>query len=137
MIGLLLRGVFLLGIISWYSTSMWRFIDDFFRHEYNKYLTEEFKRNEHLKPDPEITTQLPPSVAPETYIESAPFNVKSDDKNLCHSPNELDYHDQHQTNDRQSEDDDGFINYWLQKKDIDNSDNNLYCRAEEAQCEDN
>jgi hypothetical protein len=143
MIGLFIRGFFLIGIISWYSTGVWKFIDDYFRYEYKKYLTEEFKRNKHLQPAPEITTQLPPSVAYENHYEPTvdvgPLsdNVKSCDKNLCHSPNELDYRDQHQTNDRQSEDDDGFINYWLQKKDKDNSDNNLYCRSEEALCEDN
>ena len=146
MIGLLVRGFFLLGIISWYSTAVWKFIDDYFRYEYKKYLTHEFKRNKHLQPDTEITTQLPPSVVLEKLIESTPNNVipfsdnmavKSCDKNLCHSPNELDYHDEHQTNDRQSEDDDGFINYWLQTKYKDNSDNNLHCKAEEAQCEDN
>jgi hypothetical protein len=144
MIGLLLRGFFLLGIISWYSTGVWKFIDDYFRYEYKKYLTDEFKRNKNLQPETEITTQLPPSVASDNLMELSPSdpipfgdNVKTCDKNLCHSPKELDYRNREKTNDRQSEDDDGFINYWLERKSGDNSDNNLHCHQKKAECKDN
>jgi hypothetical protein len=146
MIGLLIRGFFLLGIVSWYSSGVWKFIDDYFKYEYKKYLTHEFKRNKNLQPVNEITTQLPPPVALEKLNELCPndliplgdnVQVKNCDKNLCHSPKKLDYHNQQQTNDRQSEDDDGFINYWLEQRSKDNTDNNLYCQPREAKCEDN
>jgi hypothetical protein len=146
MIGLLLRGCFLLGIVSWYSQSVWKFIDGYFRYEYKKYLTHEFKRNKHLQVEPEVTTELPPSVNlenhhklssndPISFVDN--FQQKTCDKNLCHSSKELDYHNQQQTNDRQSKDDDGFINYWLEQRSRDNSDNNLHCQPKEAKCEDN
>lgn len=146
MIGLLFRGFFLLGIVSWYSTGVWKFIDDYFRYEYKKYLTHEFKRNKHLQPVTETTTQLPLSVASANLNELSPnepipfgdnVRVKTCDKKLCHSLRELDYHNQQQTNDRQSEDDDGFINYWLEQRSRDNTDSNLYCQPKEAKCEDN
>lgn len=141
MIGLLLRSFFLLGIVSWYSTSVWKFIDDYFRYEYKKYLTDEFKRNKNLQPVREVTTSLPPSVASNDRQSSLPFddNVQSKtcDNNVGSSPQKLDYHNQQQTNDRQRDDDDGFINYWLEQKSRDNADNNLYCHSKEVKCEDN
>lgn len=142
MLGLLLRGFFLLGIISWYSASVWKFIDDYFRSEYKKYLSEEFKRNKHLQPGFEISTELPPSVKEDDDGELSrnPIEdeLRSCENNLCLSPEELDYDNQLKTviNNRQNIDEDGFINYWHERKRKDNSDNNLYCQPKDINCED-
>lgn len=179
MLGLLLRGFFLVGIISWYSAGVWKFIDDYFRDEYKTYLTREFKRNKHLQPSAEVSLQVPSSVLTEDSKGSSPDDVEhlqmstevpfplpqsampddpkelsqddvkpfnnpgerqERDRDLCQPRGEeLDYHNQHKTVDRQSQsqDDDGFINYWHERRGIDNANDNLHCQLEEATCEDN
>lgn len=156
MIGLLLRGFFLVGIISWYSAGVWKFIDEYFRNEYKTYLSREFKRNKHLQlglqPGPEIQVELPTSAVKEDFKElsSESFHVEptmNADKvktcemgDFCRSQDktELDYDNQPTTNDRQSlGDDDVLINYWHKRKSTDNSDDNLHCQLEATTCEDN
>lgn len=39
------RSFFLIAIISWYSTGIWRLIDDYFRKEFSTYLSAELKKN--------------------------------------------------------------------------------------------
>lgn len=139
MLGLLLRGFFLLGIISLYSHGVWKFINEYFRNEFETYLREEFKRNKHLQPAPEIPTQLPPTtIAPEDLNELSSEKVEHFIRRCDEEfEKELDYHNHPATNDRQRRDDDGFINYWLERKSRDNDDNNLHCRQEATNCQDN
>lgn len=142
MFGLLLRSFFLCGIIYFYSTGVWKFIDDYFRHEYKKYLTEEFKRNKHLQQNPDIPIQLPPSLHSEELagvksIIGSHEVMKTCEGDVGRLNVASDYHNQQTTSDRQSRDDDGFINYWLEPRTKDNSDHNLYCQPKEATCEDN
>lgn len=139
MLGLLVRGFFLLGIISWYSNGVFKFINDYFLNEYKSYLSDEFRRNKHLQLQTvtEIPTEPPPTsdLAPDnSHLSIVTGEVKTYDKDLCQSPNELDYHNQLPTSDRQSRDDDGFINYWLKRRSGDNSDNNLYCQQRATNC---
>lgn len=146
MFGLLFRGVFLVGIISWYSAGVWKFVDDYFRDEYKEYLGKEFKRNKHLRMSSEFPEYS--TVAKDTKVLSPddvkPFinaqEGKTCERNLFHPQEELDYHNQQKTieNDRQeSQDDDGFISYWHKRRNTDNSYYNLYCDSKEATCEDN
>lgn len=140
MLGLLLRGFFLLGIISCYTVSVFQFINEYFRYEYKTYLTEEFKRNKHLQPD-----AATPTVAPALETTGKSFDLSPDDakpfimsqkvKTCQPGPTrareELDYCNQQKTNDRQSQDDDGFLSYWLDPKRKDNAaDYNPLCRAD-------
>lgn len=144
MFALLLRGFFLVGIISWYSTGVWKFIDDYFRNEFKSYLSKEFKRNKHLQLKMEdVPTEIPKSSAveenhspdiAESFINK--HQVETCERDLWRSPEKLDYHNYQRTNNRQSGDDDRFVNY-VEHKVRDNSDFNLHCRAEEANCEDN
>lgn len=141
MFGLLLRGFFLLSITSLYSNGVWKFINEYFRNEYKSYLMAEYKRNKHLMPDSEIPTQLPPTttLAPgPSPDEENPF-IGSEPVTFCDLEKELDYHNQPATNDRQRRDDDGFINYWLERKSgaNNNLDNNLHCQQEATNCKDN
>lgn len=148
MFGLLFRGVFLVGIISWYSAGVWKFIDDYFRNEYKEYLSKEFKRNKHLRMSSEYPEHSPPATAIEDAKELSPDDAKpfinagegkTCKRDLFHTQEELDYHNQQKTNenDRQSQADDGFISYWNERRSTDNSDYNLYCQSKEATCEDN
>lgn len=148
MFGLLFRGVFLVGIISWYSAGVWKFVDDYFRNEYKEYLSKEFKRNKHLQMSTEFPERLFAPAPNEDIKElntddSKPFIVeeqeKTCEKDLLHAPEVLDYHNQQETNenDRQNQDNDGFISYWHQRGNIDNFNYNLHCQAEEATCVDN
>lgn len=45
------RGGFLIIILLWYSSHVWRAMDQYFRDEFKKYLEEEYKKNKHLKDD--------------------------------------------------------------------------------------
>ena len=47
----LFRGVFLFVILLWYSASVWRAMDEYFRDEFKKYLEKAYERNKHLKAD--------------------------------------------------------------------------------------
>lgn len=126
-----------MGIISWYSTGVWKFIDDYFRNEYKAYLSKEFKRNKHLQ-----LKLDEPTVAPKPAEEESvkPFlshkQEETCEADLFRRREKLDYHNYQRTNDRQSRDEDGFVSYWLERKGKDKSDFNLHCR-EEATCEDN
>lgn len=155
MLGLLLRGFFLLGIISVYSTGVWKFINEYFLGEFKTYLGEEFKRNKHLKLV-EVPTKLPPSVA----TTEAPMALSPDEakplinvdgevetcerRDMCQRSSqeeELDYGNHRQTttvDDRQSQsNEDELIKYWQERRSNDNSDHNLYCQPEETTCEGN
>ena len=148
MFGLLFRGFFLVGIISWYSAGVWKFVDDYFRVEYKDYLSKEFRRNKHLRLSTDLSEQSLPAAVLQNDRESSLDKVKplinaeeakTCKRDLFYAREELDYHNQQKIykNDRQSLDDDGFISYWSYRRSTDNSDYNLYCKSEEATCEDN
>lgn len=119
---------------------MFQFINEYFRYEYKTYLTEEFKRNKHLHPDAATPTVAPVFETAEKSFDLSPDDAKSfitSQKVKTCRPNptrtreELDYCNQQKTNDRQSQDDDGFLSYWLDPKRKDNAaDNNPLCRAD-------
>lgn len=51
MFGLIIRGVFLVGIVGWYSTSLWKMIDDYWKDQFKRYLDQEFQKNPHMRDD--------------------------------------------------------------------------------------
>ncbi|KAF3429725.1 hypothetical protein E2986_03717 [Frieseomelitta varia] len=51
MLGLIVRGVFLVGILTWYSTSVWKIIDGYFRDQFRSYLEEEYRKNPRMRTD--------------------------------------------------------------------------------------
>lgn len=51
MIAMIVRGVFLVGILSIYSMSLWKMIDGFFKDRFQNYLHEEFKKNPKMRDD--------------------------------------------------------------------------------------
>lgn len=117
---------------------MFRFINEYFRYEYKNYLTEEFKRNKHLQPNVDETT-VPPALETKSFDlspdDAKPFimsqKVKTCPPDPAEAREELDYCNQQKTNDRQSQDDDGFLSYWLDPKRKDNAaDYNPLCRAD-------
>lgn len=51
MLGMLFRGVFLIGVLGWYSTNVWKLIDGYFRDQFRNYLEEEYRKNPRMKAD--------------------------------------------------------------------------------------
>ncbi|XP_076656099.1 uncharacterized protein LOC143360832 [Halictus rubicundus] len=51
MLGMLFRGVFLIGVLTWYSTNVWKLIDGYFRDQFRNYLEEEYRKNPRIKSD--------------------------------------------------------------------------------------
>ncbi|XP_043462330.1 uncharacterized protein LOC122498594 [Leptopilina heterotoma] len=51
MLAMVVRGVFLVGILSLYSVSLWKMIDGFFKDRFQNYLHEEFKKNPTMRAD--------------------------------------------------------------------------------------
>lgn len=45
MLAIVFRSFFLIAIISWYSTGIWRLIDEYFRKEFSTYLSSELKKS--------------------------------------------------------------------------------------------
>lgn len=56
MLGMLFRGVFLIGILTWYSTNVWKLIDGYFRDQFRNYLEEEYRKNPRMRPDLQAAT---------------------------------------------------------------------------------
>ncbi|KAG7213092.1 hypothetical protein KM043_002419 [Ampulex compressa] len=52
----LIRGAFLLGILTWYSTSVWKMIDGYFKDQFRSYLEEEYRKNPRMRSDVQGTT---------------------------------------------------------------------------------
>lgn len=48
---MIIRGVFLVGVLALYSTSVWKMIDGFFKDRFQNYLEEEFKKNPKMRDD--------------------------------------------------------------------------------------
>ncbi|CAL7933839.1 unnamed protein product [Xylocopa violacea] len=74
MLGLIFRGVFLIGILTWYSTSVWKLIDGYFRDQFKSYLEEEYRKNPRMKSDARANTvdnvgRVPTTPRPETTLE--------------------------------------------------------------------
>ncbi|XP_015589548.1 uncharacterized protein LOC107265067 [Cephus cinctus] len=51
MLALVFRGIFLIGVLSWYSSSVWKMIDGYFKEKFQKYLHEEYERNPKMRAD--------------------------------------------------------------------------------------
>ncbi|XP_012258824.2 uncharacterized protein LOC105687610 [Athalia rosae] len=51
MLAFIFRGVFLVGILSWYSTSVWKMIDTYFKNRFQSYLKAEYDKNPHMLAD--------------------------------------------------------------------------------------
>ncbi|KAF7392735.1 hypothetical protein HZH66_008568 [Vespula vulgaris] len=49
MLAAFFRGAFLIGILAWYSISVWNMIDGYFRDQFTSYLHEEYRKNPHMK----------------------------------------------------------------------------------------
>ncbi|XP_066593908.1 uncharacterized protein Xport-B [Prorops nasuta] len=49
MLSVIFRGFFLISILFWYSTSVWRMIDDYFKDQFQRYLEDEYQRNPAMK----------------------------------------------------------------------------------------
>lgn len=48
MIGLIFKGIFMIGIMSWYSAGVWKVINEYFRKEFDTYLKDETKKNKFM-----------------------------------------------------------------------------------------
>lgn len=51
MLGIVFRGIFILSILYWYSTAVWKMIDGYFRDQFKSYLEDEYKKNPKMKTD--------------------------------------------------------------------------------------
>lgn len=58
MLGILFRGVFLIGVLTWYSTNVWKLIDGYFRDQFRNYLEEEYRKNPRMKSDLQATATV-------------------------------------------------------------------------------
>lgn len=136
MIGLLLRGCFLIGIISWYSVGVWKQINKYFGNEYNTYLEEQYRSNKHLRPTIEDKIKIPISI--KEPLEDPPLPSISEavlDKDV----KTFDYTNHQQQSPpkkrQKSNNCDCFVNKWLNDGASDNADNNLHCQLDETACE--
>lgn len=53
MLAFIIRGVFLVGILSWYSAIVWKVIDGYFQDQFRAYLQEEYRKYPRIKADVE------------------------------------------------------------------------------------
>ncbi|XP_029175648.1 uncharacterized protein LOC114944076 [Nylanderia fulva] len=55
MLAFAIRGIVLLGVLSWYSTTVWRMIDGYFKDQFRSYLQDEYRQHQRLRVDAENT----------------------------------------------------------------------------------
>jgi len=53
MLTFIIRGVFLLSVLSWYSAIVWKVIDGYFQDQFRAYLQEEYRKHPQIKADVE------------------------------------------------------------------------------------
>ncbi|RLU22602.1 hypothetical protein DMN91_004880 [Ooceraea biroi] len=53
MLAFAVRGVILLGVLSWYSATVWRMIDGYFKDQFRAYLQDEYRRHPRMQADVE------------------------------------------------------------------------------------
>lgn len=54
MLAFAIRGFVLLSVIGWYSNSVWKMIDGYFRDKFDKYLREEYQKYPQMKKDVQL-----------------------------------------------------------------------------------
>jgi len=64
MLACIIRGVFLLGVLSWYSVIIWKVIDGYFQDQFRTYLQEEYRKHPRIKADFESTGAVDKRPAP-------------------------------------------------------------------------
>ncbi|XP_070171689.1 uncharacterized protein [Polyergus mexicanus] len=53
MLAFAVRGVVLLGVLSWYSATVWKMIDGYFKDQFRDYLQDEYRKHPRMKVDVE------------------------------------------------------------------------------------
>ncbi|KYN34426.1 hypothetical protein ALC56_11534 [Trachymyrmex septentrionalis] len=64
MLAFIIRGVFLLGVLSWYSAIVWKVIDGYFQDQFRTYLQEEYRKHSRIKADFESSGAVDKRPAP-------------------------------------------------------------------------
>lgn len=49
MLAFAIRGIVLLGVLSWYSATVWRMIDGYFKDQFHSYLQNEYRKHQRIK----------------------------------------------------------------------------------------
>lgn len=72
MLAFAVRGVVLLGVLSWYSATVWRMIDGYFKDQFRDYLQNEYRKHPQMKVEVESIRIVDKSPVPsELTIESS------------------------------------------------------------------
>ncbi|XP_035789384.1 uncharacterized protein LOC118465321 [Anopheles albimanus] len=124
MLLLAFRSFFFIAVLLGYSTGIWRLINDYFRREFQSYLTEEVKTNKYLLQDPpqrstpaavtgssssNIPTSSSPSLLEENIIRVGRFLVANSDAAKPSKPD---------TETGQGQDEEArWVHYWKQRND--------------------
>lgn len=131
----MLRGIFLISIISWYSYGVFKMINEYFLSEYKSYLSTEFRRNKNFKQGEEIPSkdQQQSEIKSFKMPDSQPDDVTHKDKS-----NEI---KKIILENFKEDEEDNFVNYWLKrerKMDSNVDANDGHCHiASDSKCEDN
>ena len=51
MLAVFFRGLFIFGVVGWYSVSVWKMIDSYFKDQFQLYLMDEFGKNPKMRED--------------------------------------------------------------------------------------
>ncbi|XP_011309134.1 uncharacterized protein [Fopius arisanus] len=80
MLAFALRGIVLVAVLSWYSTSIWKMIDGYFKNRFDKYLKEEFEKNPRMRAD--MAQKVPPVEVhtPQEFLDSCQLDSCPVDK---------------------------------------------------------
>lgn len=68
MLVLVVRGVIVLGVLGWYSATMWKMIDGYFKDQFRSYLQEEYRKYPRMRSDVVNVDKGPAMVALPTEL---------------------------------------------------------------------
>lgn len=74
MLMFVIRGVFLLSVLSWYSAIVWKVIDGYFQDQFRTYLQEEYRKHPRMKADIERAGAVDKGPAPSALPAESSVN---------------------------------------------------------------
>lgn len=74
MLTFIIRGIFLLGVLSWYSAIVWKIIDGYFQDQFHTYLQEEYRKHPRMKADVESAGAVDKKPAPSALPTESSLN---------------------------------------------------------------
>lgn len=83
MLAFAVRGLVLFGVLSWYSATVWRMIDDYFKDQFQTYLQEEYRKYPRLRSENVGAVDKESATSSFLPTESSRAEIYAPDAGVC------------------------------------------------------